>query len=198
MGNKWLQCVCLPPSSQYLVDASLDSITALSLCGQVSVRFAHLDTAFGCEQPFSSPATNSVLDWGLDFDSATSEHSPCFLLTIYLYFSALILPSIFTSLPGPAAEKHPHGTMLPPPCFTVGMVFLWWHAVFGVCQTHHLAWSFQLALESPKCLVNSNWYLMSVLQQWLSLCHSPIKLWLVKNLGNSCMQSLSHLSCWSF
>ncbi len=32
------------------------------------------------------------------------------------------LPSIATSRPVPAAEKHPHSMMLPPPCFTVGTV----------------------------------------------------------------------------
>ena len=32
---------------------------------------------------------------------------------------------------------------------------------------------------------------MSFIQQWPSLCHAPIKLWLVKNVGNSCMQSPS-------
>ncbi len=31
-------------------------------------------------------------------------------------------PSIATSRPVPAAEKHPHSMMLPPPCFTVGTV----------------------------------------------------------------------------
>ena len=31
--------------------------------------------------------------------------------------------------------------------------------------------------------------LMSFLHQWLSLCHSPMKLWLVKNQGNSCCVS---------
>ena len=33
-----------------------------------------------------------------------------------------ILSSILTSLPVPATEMHPHGMMLPPPCFIVGMV----------------------------------------------------------------------------
>lgn len=52
---------------------------------------------------------------------------------------------------------------------------------------------------SPTCLLaNSCWDLMSFLQQWLSHCHSPIKLWQVKNPGNSCsIHSLFHLSCWS-
>ena len=42
---------------------------------------------------------------------------------IYLNLAPFIVPSILTSLPVPAAEKHPHYIMLPPPCFTVGMVF---------------------------------------------------------------------------
>ncbi len=33
-----------------------------------------------------------------------------------------IFPSIATSRPVPAAEKHPHSMMLPPPCFTIGTV----------------------------------------------------------------------------
>ena len=31
-------------------------------------------------------------------------------------------PSILTSLPVPTTEKYLHSMMLPPPCFTVGMV----------------------------------------------------------------------------
>ena len=41
---------------------------------------------------------------------------------ISLYFAPFIFPAILTSHPVPAAEKHPHSMMLPPPCFTVGMV----------------------------------------------------------------------------
>ncbi len=41
---------------------------------------------------------------------------------ISLYLAAFIFPSIATSRPVPAAEKHPHSMMLPPPCFTVGTV----------------------------------------------------------------------------
>ena len=50
---------------------------------------------------------------------------------ISLYFGAFILPSTLTSLPEPAAKKHPHSMMLPPPCFMLGRVCLWWCAVFG-------------------------------------------------------------------
>ena len=41
---------------------------------------------------------------------------------ISLYLAAFIVPSIATSGPVPAAEKHPHSMMLPPPCFSVGIV----------------------------------------------------------------------------
>ncbi|CDQ62870.1 unnamed protein product [Oncorhynchus mykiss] len=37
---------------------------------------------------------------------------------IYLYSSPFIVPSILTSRPVPAAEKHPHSMMMPQPCFT--------------------------------------------------------------------------------
>ena len=51
---------------------------------------------------------------------------------ISLYFAPIIFSSVLTSLPVPAAEKHPHRMMLPPPCFTVGMVS-------GFLQTWRLA-----------------------------------------------------------
>ena len=51
-----------------------------------------------------------------------------------LYIAAFIFPSILTSLPVPTAEKHPHRMMLPPPCFTVGMVLAWWWAAPGFLQ----------------------------------------------------------------
>uniref|UniRef100_A0A4W5MQS5 BRMS1 like transcriptional repressor b n=1 Tax=Hucho hucho TaxID=62062 RepID=A0A4W5MQS5_9TELE len=46
----------------------------------------------------------------------------CPVGTISLYVALYIFPPILTSLPVPAAEKHPCSMMLPPPCFTVGMV----------------------------------------------------------------------------
>ena len=58
-----------------------------------------------------------------------------------LYIAAFIFPSIMTSLPVPAAEKHPHSMMLPPPCFTVGMVLAWWWAAPGFLQTWCLAFT---------------------------------------------------------
>jgi hypothetical protein len=37
-----------------------------------------------------------------------------------LYLAPSLIPSILTSFPVPAEEKHPHSMMLPPPCFTGG------------------------------------------------------------------------------
>ena len=48
-----------------------------------------------------------------------------FSLRISLYFALFTFPPILTSLPVPAVKKHPHSKMLPPPCFTVGMVQTW-------------------------------------------------------------------------
>ena len=52
-----------------------------------------------------------------------------------LYFLHSYFPSTLTSLPVPAAEKHPHSIMLSPPCFTVGMVLGRWWPVPGFLQT---------------------------------------------------------------
>jgi hypothetical protein len=43
-------------------------------------------------------------------------------IQFFLYFAPLIFASIPTRLPVPLAERHPHSMMLPPRCFTVGMV----------------------------------------------------------------------------
>ena len=53
---------------------------------------------------------------------ATPALSCKFSSRISLYFPPFIFPSILTNLPVPAAEKHPHNIMLPPPFFTVGLL----------------------------------------------------------------------------
>ncbi len=57
---------------------------------------------------------------------------------ISLYLASFIFPSIATSRPVHAAEKHPHSMMLPPPCFTVGTVLDRWWAVPGFLHTYRL------------------------------------------------------------
>ena len=67
---------------------------------------------------------------------------------ISLYFAPFIFPSILTSLPVPAAEKHPHSLMLPLPCYTVGMVP-------GFLQTLGIqATEFNLGFIRPENLVS--------------------------------------------
>ncbi|MEQ2260487.1 hypothetical protein XENORESO_018297 [Xenotaenia resolanae] len=53
----------------------------------------------------------------------------CQKLTMQLSWKTTVLLEV------PAARKHPHSMMLPPPCFTMGMVFLGWWGVLGLSQT---------------------------------------------------------------
>ena len=55
-----------------------------------------------------------------------------------LYIAAFIFPSILTSLQVPATEKHHRSMMLPPPCFTAGIVLARWWTVPGFLQTWRL------------------------------------------------------------
>ncbi len=52
------------------------------------------------------------------------------LAKIPRYMAPSNLPSIRCSRPVPFAEKHPQSMMFPPPCFTVGMVFLGLYSSF--------------------------------------------------------------------
>lgn len=68
-----------------------------------------------------------------------------FCAKIDCYLELFIIPSTLTKALVPAEEKQPQSMMLPPPCFTVGMVFFGWCAVFFLQQTYLLElW--------PKCL----------------------------------------------
>ncbi len=74
-----------------------------------------------------------------------------FCANIDRYLELFIIPSTLTKAPVPAKEKQPQSMMLPPPCFTVGMLLLWWCAVLFFHQTYLLElW--------PKCstLVSSD------------------------------------------
>ncbi len=57
------------------------------------------------------------------------------LAKISRYMAPPILPSIRCSRSVPYAEKHPQSMMFPPPCFTVGMVFLGLSSFFFFLQT---------------------------------------------------------------
>ncbi len=58
------------------------------------------------------------------------SHSFIALAVCYVYGRMLsmpwwyMVPLMRCSCPGPLAEKHPQSIMFPPPCLTVGMVFL--------------------------------------------------------------------------
>ena len=57
---------------------------------------------------------------------------------IFRYMAPFILPSIRWSRPVPLAEKHPQSIRFPPPCFTVGMVFLGLYSAFLFLQTRRV------------------------------------------------------------
>ena len=61
------------------------------------------------------------------------------------YMAPFILPSIRWSRPVPLAEKHPQSIRFPPPCFTVGMVFLGLTQHFSSSEHGESSWC-QLAL----------------------------------------------------
>ncbi len=66
------------------------------------------------------------------FNALTEGRS---LLGKILRYMPPTFPSIRCSRPVPFAEKHPQSMMFPPPCFTVGMVFLGLYSSFFFLQT---------------------------------------------------------------
>ena len=59
-------------------------------------------------------------------NKSPKSHFSCRLQKVFLQVLCCIhFHSTFTTLSGPAADKHPHSMMLLPPCFTVGMVCFW-------------------------------------------------------------------------
>ncbi len=60
------------------------------------------------------------------------------LAKILRYMAPSILPSIRCSRPVPFAETHPQSMMCPPPCFTVGMLFLGLYSSFLFLQTRRV------------------------------------------------------------
>ncbi len=72
--------------------------------------------------------------------------------------------------PVPAAEKHPHSMMLPPPCFTVGTVLDRWWAVPGFLHTYRLELrSKSSSLIRPENLICHH---LGVLQVFFSKLHA--------------------------
>ncbi len=74
------------------------------------------------------PSLSLLCTWGCCHAGTPSiapnvAHMPRFLANISLYIMPFILPLTQTRWPVPELEKQPHSMMLPPPCFTVGMVF---------------------------------------------------------------------------
>ncbi len=110
--------------------------------------------------------------------------------------------------PVPAAEKHPHSMMLPPPCFTVGTVLDRWWAVPGFLHTYRL----ELRPKSSSLIRPENLichhlgvlrvffsklhagFHVSCTEERLPSCHSAIKPRLVEGCSDGWLSStFSHL-----
>ncbi len=75
--------------------------------------------------------------WKMKFLFSFLAEAWRFCANIDWYMELFIIPSTLTKAPVPE-EKQPQSVMLLPPCFTVGMVFLWWCAVLFFHQTYLL------------------------------------------------------------
>ena len=117
-----------------------------------------------------------------------------------LYIAAFIFPSILTSLPVPAAEKHPHSMMLPPPCFTVGVYWpgdeqclvsfkhQTWHSGQRVQTLSHqnrelflIVWGLQVHFGKLQTGCH-----VPFTKEWLPSGHSTIQAWLVDCCRDGC------------
>ena len=47
-----------------------------------------------------------------------------------------MVPSSMASHPGTEAEKHPHTMRLPPPCLTIGTMFLLWNVDVSITSVN--------------------------------------------------------------
>lgn len=62
------------------------------------------------------------------------------------------IPSVTSSHSGPEGEQHPHTNTLPPPCFTISMIFLIWDAVLALYQMKQVTMSGKCSiLDSSIC-----------------------------------------------
>ena len=71
------------------------------------------------------------------------------------YMAPFFLCSIRWSRPVPLAEKHPQSIRFPPPCFTVGMVFLGLYSSFLFLQTRRVELMLYFCLIWPHHLLPS-------------------------------------------
>ena len=107
--------------------------------------------------PFGRPICDQALtSWLMSWDVAS----------IYPHNLASHDDIYFVKWTIPPAAKHPHNMMLPPPCFTVGVVF------FGLQASSDQRTFLQKVLSLSPCAVakRSLAFFMAVLEQWLLPC----------------------------
>ncbi len=91
------------------------------LCCLGSVFLGHCHARNTIHDPFSMPWLASI-PWP------------------WRYMSMSIVPLMRCSCPVPLAEKHPQSIMFPPPCLTVGMVFLRYRQHSSSSKHGELSW----------------------------------------------------------
>ena len=110
------------------------------------------------------------------------------------------------SRPGPEAAKQPQTITLPPPCFTIGMMFLLWNAVLALRQMERdpcLSKSSTFDSSVHRILSQKSWGVIKMFffgkcemslcvlfgHQWFLPCNSP--------MDAISAQSLSNLESWT-
>ncbi|XP_070398413.1 uncharacterized protein [Nothobranchius furzeri] len=88
-----------------------------------------------------------------------------FWLRISRYTAPFILSLTWISRPVPLAEKQPQSMMFPPPCFTVGMVFLGCNSIFFFLQTRRVEF-----IQKSSTLVSSDHMTFSQSSAVSSMC----------------------------
>ncbi len=116
-----------------------------------------------------------------------------FSLKITRYMAPFILSFTQISRPGPFAEKQPQSMMLPPPCFTVGMVFFGCNSAFFLLQTRQVEF-----LPKSDILVSSDHMPFSQSSSGSSKCSLANfrRAWTCTGLSRGTRLALQDLSPW--
>ena len=135
----------------------------------------------------------------LSFRSRTDGWT--FSFRIFWERAEFMVPSIMASRPGPEAAKQPQTITLPPPCLTVGMMFLLWNAVLALRQMERdpcLSKSSTFDSSVHRILSQKSWGVIKMFffgkcemslcvlfgHQWFLPCNSPMDAISAQSLSN--------------
>lgn len=118
--------------------------------------------ALGCHSAEKYPIAP---DWSQESLERAGFHPGCLRTLLYSYF--------LSNLPVFAVTKHPHSMILQPPCFSVGIVLVWWWLMPGFPPKMTLdihTKEFNLSKSCPIHWIYHRWTLLMLqkhLQGWL-------------------------------